>query len=128
MPRDLEALVQLPGVARKTANVVLTTAWRIPSGVVVDTHAGRVARRLGLTAEKDAVKVERDLCALFPKRSWVDMGHRLVLHGRYVCTSRAPRCAGCCLNELCPGSEAPHRGRWGARADAERASLDGLAG
>ena len=107
VPRDLDALLELPGVARKTANVVLGTAYHMPTGIVVDTHAGRVARRLGLTKEKDPVKIERDLMAVFAKRTWPDTSHRLVLHGRYVCTARTPRCPDCPLNEVCPSAEAP---------------------
>jgi len=120
VPADMEALTQLPGVARKTANVVLGTALGVASGMTIDTHAGRVARRLGLTRQTDPVKVERELCALFPKKTWVDMGHRFVLHGRYVCQKRAPQCAACPLSELCPGAETPGAGRWTARADRER--------
>jgi len=108
-------------VARKTANVVLGTAYGIASGITVDTHAGRVARRLELTAEKDPTKVERDLCGLFPSRAWVDMGHRLVLHGRYICQSRRPQCAACPLHELCPSAEDAPQGRWTGRADQEGA-------
>jgi len=101
VPNTLAELVKLPGVARKTANVVLGTAYGIASGMVVDTHAGRVARRLGLTTEKKAVKVERDLCANFPQETWPDMSHRLVLFGRYHCTARRPDCADCPLHEHC---------------------------
>ncbi len=124
VPRTLEELTELPGVARKTANVVLGTAYRIASGMTIDTHAGRVSRRLGLTKESDPVKVERDLCALFPKASWIDMGHRFVLHGRYVCLATKPRCKHCPLNELCPVREAEPEGRWMARADSERELID----
>jgi endonuclease-3 len=120
VPRDMDSLTQLPGVARKTANVVLGTALGIASGMTIDTHAGRVGRRLGLTAQNDPVKVERELCALFPKRAWVDMGHRFVLHGRYICQKRAPQCASCPLAELCPSAETPGAGRWTVRADRER--------
>jgi endonuclease-3 len=81
-PRTMEEMVELPGVARKTANVVLGTAYRIATGITIDTHAGRVARRLDLTTETDPKKVERDLMALWNKRAWIDMGHRFVLHGR----------------------------------------------
>jgi endonuclease-3 len=88
--------------------------------MTVDTHAGRVGRRLGLTKQGDPVKVERDLCELFPRTAWIDTGHRLVLHGRYVCTARKPQCASCPLTELCPAAEAQPEGTWGARADAER--------
>jgi endonuclease-3 len=123
VPRSLQELVELPGVARKTANVVLGTAYRIASDIVVDTHVGRVARRLELTAESDPVKVERDLCALFVPRAWIDTGHRLLLHGRYVCTARAPDCAACPLNELCPEREADPEGAWSTRARAESARV-----
>ena len=123
VPRTMDAITSLPGVARKTGNVVLGSAYRIASGFVVDTHVGRVARRLELTAESDPVEVERDLCALFPKKSWVDMAHRLVLHGRYVCIARKPDCSKCPLNELCPSREADPEGRWAARADAEKARI-----
>lgn len=121
VPRTLEELVTLPGVARKTANVVLGAAFGIPSGVVVDTHAGRVARRLGLTKHDNPVKVEQDLCALFPRETWIDGGHALVLHGRYVCTARKPACARCPVNELCPSREAEPVGTWQQRADDENA-------
>ncbi|MFW6051524.1 MAG: endonuclease III [Myxococcota bacterium] len=124
VPRTMEQMVALPGVARKTANVVLGSAYGLPTGIVVDTHAGRVARRLGLTGEKDPKKVERDLCALFPKKDWIDMGHRLVLHGRYVCLSKKPDCPACPLNEVCPSAEAEADGRWTARADAERKRIE----
>lgn len=119
VPRTLEELITLPGVARKTANVVLGTAFRITSGVTVDTHAGRVARRLALTTEEDPVKVEQDLCDLFPRDEWIDLGHRFVLHGRYHCLARKPKCGTCALNELCPAAEAPPDGTIEARAAAE---------
>ncbi len=124
VPREMDALVELPGVARKTANVVLGTAFGIASGIVVDTHVGRVARRLGLSDHENPVKVERDLCAVFPETSWVDLGHRLVLHGRYVCLARKPRCARCALNELCPAREAEPEGRWTARASYEQRRVE----
>jgi endonuclease-3 len=124
VPQTVEALVELPGVARKTANVVLGTAFRIPSGMTVDTHAGRVSRRLGLTREEDPVKVEQALCALVPREEWIDGGHRLVLHGRYVCTARKPDCARCPLNELCPSAEAAPEATWEARAEVERRRVE----
>ncbi|MFN7134168.1 MAG: endonuclease III, partial [Myxococcales bacterium] len=124
VPRTMEELLELPGVARKTANVVLGSAYRIPTGITVDTHAGRVARRLGLTAHEDPVKVEQDLCAAFPKESWIDTGHRLVLHGRHLCTARNPDHARCPLFELCPSAEGAPEGEWRARADDERALVD----
>lgn len=120
VPRSLEELTELPGVARKTANVVLGSAFGIPSGVVVDTHVGRVARRLELSREEDPVKVEIELCALFPRASWIETGHRLLLHGRYVCTARDPSHGACPLFELCPSAEGKARGPWTERADAER--------
>jgi len=116
VPQDMRALLELPGVARKTGNLIMGTAFGVNSGIVVDTHATRVSQRLGLTEEKDPVKIERDLCAVFPKRSWAATGHRLVLHGRYVCVARKPRCASCALNEVCPSSEAEPEGNWTERA------------
>ena len=128
VPRTMEGITSLPGVARKTGNVVLGSAYGIASGFVVDTHVGRVARRLELTAENDPVEVERDLCALFPKKAWIDMAHRLVLHGRYVCIARKPDCPKCPLNELCPGREADPEGKWSTRADAEKARIPSSGG
>jgi endonuclease-3 len=119
VPRSLQALVELPGVARKTANVVLGTAYGIASGIVVDTHAGRVARRLGLTTETDPGKVEQALCELFPRRQWVALGHRLVLHGRYVCKATKPNCADCVLHEVCPSAEVAKSGSSAERARRE---------
>jgi endonuclease-3 len=119
VPRTLEALVVLPGVARKTANLVLGTGYGIASGIVVDTHVGRVARRLRLTRSEDPSEVERDLCTLVPRREWIAAGHRLLLHGRYLCTAKKPGCARCPLHELCPSREGPAMGAWTARADAE---------
>jgi len=101
VPATLEALTQLPGVGRKTANVVLGDAFNIP-GMVVDTHIGRLSRRLGLTKNTDAVKVEHDLMKLFPPEEWTKLGHRLIFHGRQVCDARKPRCEVCTLREFCP--------------------------
>ena len=101
VPKDVDAVVALPGVARKTANVVLGTAYGIATGMVVDTHVRRVSQRLGLTRQNDPDKIEADLCATFHKRSWIETSHRLLLHGRYVCLAKAPRCDRCVLNELC---------------------------
>jgi endonuclease-3 len=111
VPQSLEALVSLPGVGRKTANVVLGTAFGIASGVVVDTHVGRIAARLGLTAEKDPVKIERDLMAALPRREWIDFSHELIHHGRQICSARRPKCDICPLEPLCPriGVESPPR-------------------
>ncbi len=102
VPKDLETLVKLPGVGRKTANVVLGTAYGIPTGVVVDTHVGRLSKRLGLTTHTDAVKIERDLMELVPKREWIDFSHRLIAHGRQICLARKPKCDVCPLEALCP--------------------------
>jgi len=102
VPRTLEELVRLPGVGRKTANVVLGSAFGMATGVVVDTHVGRIARRLGLTRQTDAVKAERDLMAVLPPAEWIAFSHRVIEHGRGVCTARRPRCPGCMLADLCP--------------------------
>lgn len=103
VPRTMEELVALPGVGRKTANVVLGNAFGVP-GIAVDTHVGRVARRLGWTQEHDPVKVEADLMELFPASEWTDLSHRLILHGRRVCHARKPDCAHCPLSSTCPSS------------------------
>ncbi len=102
VPQDLDRLVELAGVGRKTANVVLGTAFGLATGVVVDTHVGRISRRLGLTKEKDAVKVERDLIAQLPKKEWVDFSHRMIYHGRAVCDARRPICEECSMEKFCP--------------------------
>jgi endonuclease III len=102
VPVAMEELVQLPGVGRKTANVVLGTAFRIASGVVVDTHVTRLSQRLGLTVHEDAVKIERDLIAVLPQDEWIDFSHRLIWHGRRVCKARRPLCDSCVLNKICP--------------------------
>lgn len=102
VPRDLDSLVQLAGVGRKTANVVLGVAFGIASGVVVDTHVGRLSRRLGLTDQTDAVKVETDLSKLIPKTQWVDFPLRMIYHGRQVCGARRPDCDRCSMRRFCP--------------------------
>lgn len=102
VPRRLDELVTLPGVARKTANVVLGTAFGIPSGFVVDTHVKRVSYRLGLTDESDPEKIEADLMELFPRDDWIFLGHALIWHGRRVCVARRPRCEECDLAPVCP--------------------------
>ncbi|MDR3107889.1 MAG: endonuclease III [Bifidobacteriaceae bacterium] len=103
VPRTLEELTSLPGVGRKTANVVLGNAFGVP-GITVDTHVGRVARRLGWTAEEDPRRVEDDIAALFPREQWIDLCHRLIFQGRQVCHARRPRCDQCRLAELCPSA------------------------
>ena len=102
VPESLEALVKLPGVGRKTANVVLGCAFHTAVGVVVDTHVGRLSRRLGLTRHTDAVRAERDLIAAVPQPHWIGWSHRLIEHGRGVCSARAPRCGACLLADICP--------------------------
>jgi endonuclease-3 len=101
VPRTLEELIQLPGVARKTANVVLGECFSIP-GITVDTHVGRLARRMGLTHESDPTKVERDLNQIIPKKDWTLFSHRMILHGRNVCSSRKPHCHQCAVAPWCP--------------------------
>lgn len=120
VPATMAELRTLPGVARKTANVVLASVFRVPSGIIVDLHVTRLVERLGLTADKDATRIEALLCALFPKPAWVDVGHRLVLHGRHVCAARKPKCSRCPLNELCPSATEAPAGRWTQRAQWER--------
>lgn len=102
VPADMDALTALPGVARKTANVVLGTAFGIQSGITVDTHVFRVTRRWGWHTEKDPVKVERLLMSRVPRAQWSDFGHRTVLFGRYHCVARAPRCPTCAIRPECP--------------------------
>jgi endonuclease-3 len=114
----------LPGVARKTANVVLGSAYGVAAGMVVDTHVTRVSARLGFTTSTDPVQIERDLCELFNRRSWIDMSHRLILHGRYVCIARAPRCGQCPLNEVCPSAAEEPAGAWTTRAAWERTLVE----
>ena len=107
VPRTMEELTALPGVGRKTANVVLGNAFRIAVGVVVDTHVARVSARLGLTAHSDPEKIEQDLMQLIPQKEWTVFSHRLIQHGRQICVARKPKCRECRLNELCPSAEEP---------------------
>jgi endonuclease-3 len=102
VPQDMDALVGLPGIGRKTANVVLGTAYGIASGVVVDTHVARISRRLGLTDQKAPEKIERDLMDLVPRKEWIALGHRMIQHGRRACTARRPACDACPLGSVCP--------------------------
>lgn len=104
VPSTMEELVALPGVGRKTANVLLGNAFGINEGVVVDTHVGRLSVRLGLTSETDPVKVEKALMPLFPRDSWALLSHLLIFHGRRICVARNPRCAECILSDICPSS------------------------
>ena len=102
IPSSMTELLALPGVARKTANVVLGTAFGIADGVVVDTHVSRLSQRLGYTAEKTPVKIERDLMEQLPREEWIQFSHRLILHGRQLCKSQRPRCEACFMADLCP--------------------------
>lgn len=106
VPADLDELVALPGVGRKTANVVLGNAFGIP-GITVDTHVGRLSRRLGWTESKDPVTIERELGELFPPEDWTMLCHRLIFHGRRICHSRRPACGECPITALCPSAEVP---------------------
>jgi endonuclease-3 len=107
VPADMDALVRLPGVGRKTANVVLGNAFDINVGVVVDTHVGRLAVRLGLTKETDPIKVEQALMRLFPSERWTMLSHLLIWHGRRMCDARKPRCLECPLAPRCPSAQLP---------------------
>ena len=102
--RAMELLIKLPGVGRKTANVILGNAFRKNEGVVVDTHVGRLSARLGLTSQTDPVKIEQELMPLFPQEDWAMVAHVLIFHGRRVCFARSPQCSICSLSEICPSS------------------------
>jgi len=104
VPDSMDALVKLPGVGRKTANVILGNAFSKNEGVVVDTHVGRLSVRLGLTRQADPVKVEQELMPLFPQEEWAMLAHVIVFHGRRICFARSPKCEICTLNEICPSS------------------------
>ena len=104
VPSAMDALVKLPGVGRKTANVVLGNAFGIDEGVVVDTHVSRLSNRLALSRETDPVKIEQDLMRLYPKERWTMLSHLLISHGREICDARRPKCEACVVNQLCPSS------------------------
>ena len=101
VPRTIEEMLTIPGAARKTANVVLGTAYGIASGIVVDTHVQRISARLDLTKQTDPVKIERDLVKIIPQDRWILFSHQLILHGRALCVARNPKCAECALNSVC---------------------------
>jgi endonuclease-3 len=105
VPQTMDELVTLPGVARKTANVVLGNAFGVAEGIAVDTHVKRLSNRLALTTETTPEKIERDLMKLTPREEWIDVSHLLILHGRRVCSARKPNCAECVLNHLCPSAQ-----------------------
>ena len=105
VPRTLAEMVKIPGVARKTSNVILGNAFGIAEGFIVDTHVGRLARRFGWTQHEDAVKAEQDLMRLIPPQEWLNVAHRMILHGRQICVARKPLCKSCVLAEVCPSAE-----------------------
>jgi len=107
VPQTMEELTALPGVGRKTANVVLGNAFGKPLGIVVDTHVSRVSGRLALTRQSNPEKIEEDLMQLIPRKEWIRFSHRMILHGRQICVARKPKCSQCLLNELCPSAEEP---------------------
>jgi endonuclease-3 len=104
VPNTMEELVKLPGVARKTANIVLTNAYGVVAGVAVDTHVRRLAQRLGLSENDDPNKIEQDLMRIVPKDKWMRITDLLIFHGRHVCTAKKPNCPECVLNKICPSA------------------------
>lgn len=104
LPQNIDNLMRIPGVARKSANVIIQELWGVAEGIVVDTHVSRVSNRLGLTREKDPKKIEKDLMKIIPKSSWRNFSGATVLHGRYICKARKPDCEKCVLNKICPVS------------------------
>ncbi|HSO02288.1 MAG TPA: endonuclease III, partial [Gaiellaceae bacterium] len=117
VPRTVDELLRLPGVARKTANVVSAELGN-PQGVVVDTHVRRLSQRLGLTRQEDPVKIERDLVKLVPRADWARFPHLLIWHGRRICEARRPRCEECVVNDLCPSARVWTEPRPGGRIGA----------
>jgi endonuclease-3 len=105
VPNDMDKLLSLPGVARKTANVVLGTWFHNPTGVVVDTHVTRIGHRLELTRQENAEKIEQDLMRIVPRERWIDFSHQVIWHGRHLCMARSPRCAECPLENLCHAAD-----------------------
>jgi len=104
VPKTMDEMLELPGVARKTANIVLSNAYGVVEGIAVDTHVRRVSRRLGLTEQEDADKIEKDLMEIVPKSSWMRIADLLIFHGRRICDARKPKCEICVLNKLCPSA------------------------
>jgi endonuclease-3 len=120
VPQTHEELVALPGASHKTANLVLGIAFGIASGIVVDTHVARVSERLGLVPpNKKPEQIEDALCKMLPRERWIDVSHRLILHGRHVCHSHKPDCGNCAINELCESRTGQPSGSWRERAEAE---------
>jgi endonuclease-3 len=106
VPSSMDELIQLPGVGRKTANCVLSGAFNITAGIIVDTHVARLSQRLGLTENSDPVKIESDLCEILERKDWIHFGNALIQHGRKICGARKPQCVTCILNTVCPSSAA----------------------
>ena len=102
VPKDLDELVKLPGIGRKTANVILGTGYGIASGVVVDTHVQRLSQRMGLTEEEDPVTIEQELMGLLPEKEWIQFSHAMIWHGRQICIARKPKCSLCPMKSFCP--------------------------
>lgn len=128
VPRTLAELIELPGVGRKTANVVLGVAFNAPEGVVVDTHVQRLSQRLGWSRHADPPEIEQDLMRAFPQKDWDMLSHVLIFHGRRICTARAPACAACPVNDACPSAFRAERvGRKAPRVRAPKATARGAA-
>jgi endonuclease-3 len=125
VPQSLPELVELPGVGRKTANVVLGVIWKNPEGVVVDTHVQRLSQRLGWTKKTEPVDIEQELCALFPRKEWDPLSHTLIFHGRRVCFARKPECDKCSVKDVCPsaGAKAESIGRKPGRGPRPEAKV-----
>lgn len=104
VPKTMEGMIQLPGVARKTANIVLSNAYGVIEGIAVDTHVRRVSQRLGLSKNKDSNKIEKDLMVIVPKKEWSNFSHLLIFQGRNICNAKKPKCRECVLNKLCPSA------------------------
>ena len=119
VPDTMEELLTLPGVARKTANVVLGNIFNKAEGIAVDTHVTRLSGLLGLSEHTDPVKIEKDLMAKFPRKHWTNVSHLLILHGRRVCIARRPNCAGCILNDICPSAFNPQAAKAAASLEAD---------
>jgi endonuclease III len=105
VPQTLTELVNIPGIGRKTANVILGNVFSISEGFIVDTHVSRLVRRLGWTTSEDPIKIEQEIMHLIPQQEWLDLAHRLIYHGRQICTARNPHCAQCTLAKMCPSAE-----------------------
>jgi endonuclease-3 len=126
VPKTMEELLQLPGIGRKSANVILGAGYGIASGIVVDTHMIRLANRFRLSKSDDPVKIEEDLCAVVPKKDWIYFSQAMVLHGRYICLARNPRCFECHLIKICPFSDKMLGPSVGEENSSERKTITGI--